>query len=91
MPLFICDECDCIENTACGHYWCKGMQFIDEKIRDKALCSECCPASLMKNRNFGKWHGLFDKQIMDEDKVKEKLKIDKDHFIYLGKFEYLKK
>jgi hypothetical protein len=31
MPLFICEKCQTIENTALGHYW-------GEKEK---LCSEC--------------------------------------------------
>ena len=31
MPLFVCEKCKCIENSALGHYW-------GEKEK---LCSEC--------------------------------------------------
>lgn len=31
MPLFECEQCHCVENTATGEYW----------GRDKKLCSEC--------------------------------------------------
>ena len=31
MSLFVCEKCECIENTALGHYW----------GQDKKLCSEC--------------------------------------------------
>jgi hypothetical protein len=31
MPLFACEQCGCIENTATGCYW----------GRERALCSEC--------------------------------------------------
>ena len=31
MPLFKCEECGCVENTAVGCYW----------GRDRKLCSEC--------------------------------------------------
>lgn len=31
MPLFICQKCGCIENTALGHYW----------GHKEKLCSEC--------------------------------------------------
>ena len=31
MPLFVCEKCGCVENTALGKYWA-------EKER---LCSEC--------------------------------------------------
>lgn len=32
MPLFICKNCGCIENTALGFYWPAGAE---------PLCSEC--------------------------------------------------
>lgn len=57
MPLFRCDKCGCVENTACGHYW-------SEKYEEKpVLCSEC---------SDGVWHGKFPKRsaegmIIDQD------------------------
>jgi hypothetical protein len=47
MPLFRCDKCGCIENTALGNYW---MPHLEGK---PALCSEC---------DTGTWHGKFDKK-----------------------------
>lgn len=47
MPLFICEKCGTIENTAVGHYW---PVFAEHK---PVLCSEC---------HSGKWHGLFEKR-----------------------------
>lgn len=32
MPLFKCSDCGCVENTACGNFWCS---------RDRPTCSEC--------------------------------------------------
>lgn len=47
MPLFKCEQCGCVENTAmCGYWW------RDDK---PALCSECDP-------EFGEWHGEFEKR-----------------------------
>lgn len=47
MSLFVCDQCNCIENTACCGYWWRGD--------GKKLCSECDP-------QFKKWHGRFPKR-----------------------------
>lgn len=33
MPLFKCEQCGVVENTACGDYWCA----------EKKLCSQCSP------------------------------------------------
>jgi hypothetical protein len=46
MPLFMCRECGCVENTACANYW-------DRRYSDKPLlCSACDPS-------IGEWHGRF--------------------------------
>lgn len=49
MPLFICDKCKTIENTALCRYWSR-----DQDTKGKALCSECDP-------KIKKWHGEFEK------------------------------
>jgi len=51
MPLFICEKCECIENTALCGYWWRG--------KGKALCSECDP-------KIGKWHNIFPKRKWDK-------------------------
>jgi len=49
MPLFKCDNCDCLENTALApHSW---TQLLNKQ---PMLCSECEPAQ-------NKWHGRFKK------------------------------
>ena len=53
MPIFMCEQCGCIENTACSGYWSR------KECEDKrALCSECDP-------NIGKWHGMFERQSVE--------------------------
>lgn len=48
MPLFECDQCHCVENTALGNYW------MPHAYKDGPVqCSEC---------ETGKWHGKFDKK-----------------------------
>jgi hypothetical protein len=34
MPIFVCDNCGAMENTALGAYWCREGR--------PRLCSECC-------------------------------------------------
>jgi len=68
MPLFICENCGCIENTALGHYWSrKHVKFKDEKMNDKALCSECTPLEFSDGSRAGngKWHNHFPKEKFD--------------------------
>ena len=50
MPLYICEKCHAIENTALTHYWY--YDFNIDKV--SVLCSEC---------TGGKWHGNFPKEI----------------------------
>lgn len=48
MPLFMCRECGCVENTALGNYWWPVAH--DNK---PPQCSEC---------SDGEWHGHFPKR-----------------------------
>jgi hypothetical protein len=79
MGLFICAKCNCVENTALGHYWSRNN--VSLKLSDNmkqyekgaALCSECMPADASfsdgsgKGRiGTGKWHGKFPKQNYDD-------------------------
>ena len=69
MPLFICDKCGCIDNTATGHYWCKDWTdlWADKSIVGKALCAECAPAFYKDGTpsEYGKWHDRFPKILWD--------------------------
>lgn len=47
MPLFNCEKCGAVENTALGAYWGRKHQ------KQPELCSEC---------HTGKWHGKFPKE-----------------------------
>jgi hypothetical protein len=58
MPLFLCDECGVIENTALSSYWSR-KEYADEK----ALCSECAPKST--------WHGKFPREFMTAEQIAE--------------------
>lgn len=66
MPLFRCDKCGCVENTALGFYWTRNerelwaAEFIGRK-----LCSEHAPTTFRDgspNDDAGKWHGRFPKR-----------------------------
>lgn len=47
MPLFRCDKCGCVENTALCMYWAA------KSSGNPKLCSEC---------ETGTWHGSFPKR-----------------------------
>jgi hypothetical protein len=50
MPLYVCDNCGCIDNTALGGYWVQQLHDLP------VLCSTC---------RTGKWHGHFDRKPWD--------------------------
>jgi len=56
MPLFVCENCGCVENTALS--LCSWFQYRKKK---PMLCSECCPEQ-------GKWHNKFLKKKWDGKK-----------------------
>lgn len=47
MPLFQCEKCGCVENTACCNYWSRKID------KEPLICSEC---------ETGTWHGRFEKR-----------------------------
>lgn len=49
MPLFVCKECGCLENTALCNYWFKEARGLP------LTCSEC-------DQKIGHWHGKFKKE-----------------------------
>lgn len=70
MPLFKCECCGCIENTALGHYWSRFVtKFKDSTMNEKALCSECMPDEFIDGTKTkgGKWHGKFPKKQAKEE------------------------
>ncbi|HLP05090.1 MAG TPA: hypothetical protein VK152_06650 [Paludibacter sp.] len=70
MPLFKCEKCGCIENTALGHYWSRNWTEFKGTEFEKALCSECTPIVYpngeLNKRATGKWHGQFPKELATE-------------------------
>lgn len=52
MPIFRCEQCGCIENTACCGYWWRKSK------GQPLLCPECDPET-------SKWHGIFEKRPAD--------------------------
>jgi len=57
MPLFVCDKCHGIDNTALhGNYWTRLVDSGKKKSSGMILCSEC---------HTGTWHGRFTKQKFD--------------------------
>jgi len=54
MPLFRCDTCGTVENTALANYWAR--RFAGARgTEPPKLCSACDPT-------IGVWHGRFPRQ-----------------------------
>jgi hypothetical protein len=72
MPLFRCENCGCVENTALGHYHSRHWKEFEGTEFEKALCSECTPMYYpdgSPHRRGGVWHGQFPKkQATEKDK-----------------------
>ena len=63
MSLYQCEECGCVENTACG--WYHYTKHNDPKYKGRKLCSACSPTHFSDgsvNEHGGKWHGLFERK-----------------------------
>jgi hypothetical protein len=81
MPLFVCDNCKTIENTACGYYWGREEDFFGTGKTD-ALCSACMPSVYSdgsKCRKGGGWHGRFKRVIATPETINGH---GRDNFIY---------
>lgn len=75
MPLFVCDRCGCVDNTAYGRYWSKDYPDMwDKENEGLALCTECAPTTFSDGTStnqgwrlaeYGKWHNEFPKQKWD--------------------------
>lgn len=60
--MFVCDTCDCLDNTALGHYWAKDLNLFKDPLKNgKALCSACIPLAYSDGTKTGKgiWHNRF--------------------------------
>jgi hypothetical protein len=87
MPVFVCDNCDNIDNSACGGtFWTRNMDIWPEEYRGKALCVECAPKQYSDgspNERAGKWHGRFPKRKATADMFHD----GRNGFAYIGRFE----
>jgi len=58
MPLFVCEECGCVDNTACGGTFWDVLSARSGKV----LCCEC---------RFGRWHNRFSKRTASQSEVEQ--------------------
>ena len=57
MPLFECDNCGVVDNTALGNFWEAQME------RKPQLCTQCDP-------EIKKWHGRFERTLANDYRAK---------------------
>lgn len=64
MPLFCCEKCKCIENTALSNYASRNQNIWSSEYIGKKLCSECAPSKYKSGKPtpYGVWHGKFPKK-----------------------------
>ncbi len=61
MPIFACQGCGVVENTALSNYWVRDLDVLRAARRGEvlamppALCSACDP-------EIGEWHGSFPRE-----------------------------
>lgn len=82
MPLFVCEKCGGIDNTALGRYWTKDLPDMWSADNEgMALCCECAPTQFKDGkptnrpadmRTFGKWHNQFAKRYYKDLTEKER-------------------
>ena len=53
MSLFQCEECGCVENTACCDYWWNKAEGLP------LVCSACSKGQSDEYQKRGEWHGTF--------------------------------
>lgn len=73
MPLFVCDNCGCIDNTACGGtWWSRNMTDIwPKEYVGKALCVVCASPVYndgSPNTDAGEWHNHFPRKQYTPDR-----------------------
>jgi hypothetical protein len=71
MALFQCENCGCVENTACAAQGFKPMAHLFnweglESLKGKMICSACGPTKYRdgKQTKFGVWHGRFSRTFL---------------------------
>jgi hypothetical protein len=72
MPSFICENCGCVDNSACGGtYWTANADpplYPPPYKKGQKLCLACSPTIYTngrKNGDAGKWHDKFERLMPD--------------------------
>lgn len=93
MSLFQCDECGCVDNSACGGtYHTKNTDLWAEEDRGKELCVVCSPKKFVdgsENKGAGIWHNHFDRAFLEKGKWKTNREGNLEH-IKTGETDFRK-
>lgn len=83
MSLFQCEECGCVENTACCDYWWNKAEGLP------LVCSACSKEPSDKYQERGKWHGRFERVFLPKGMFRTALNGNLEH-IETGDQDYRK-
>ena len=67
MPIYQCEECGCVDNTARTNYWVRNRKhLISGEYLGRALCSACGPNLYLSGEKtpWGQWHNAFKRQYL---------------------------
>lgn len=70
MPLFICDKCGVMENTARGYYWLTRIpENLEKADPEQPLCSQCASEDPELSGMYTGWHSRFERRFPDREYI----------------------
>ena len=81
MPLFVCERCGAIENTACGGTFWHSKSCVGDKFYKEDKVGFFCKEALCCKCHTGRWHNKFPYEIATEESVMD---IGLDNFMKHG-------
>jgi hypothetical protein len=67
---FVCDVCNCICNTARGHYFAKDLITYSPETKGKALCWFCLPKDQQEDEDWIQWKPKHKLPLWDGDSTR---------------------
>ncbi len=93
MSLFQCENCGCVENTACCQYHAKDIeQLTPKQYLGKELCCVCGPTHYPSGEpieDMGEWHNRFKRVFLPKGEWKTNSVGNLEH-IATGETNYMK-
>ncbi|WP_216362190.1 hypothetical protein [Vibrio parahaemolyticus] len=93
MSLFQCEECGCVENTACCSYHIKNFKpMTPPEYLGRELCCVCGPSHYVSGEPIegaGKWHNHFKRIFLPKGEWKTNRAGNLEHIV-TGETDYMK-